>query len=118
MNYKQMDQRPKANPLTPFIGFVMILVIGGFSFLIAPAAARFLTETNYSLGAFGWKILPIVFPATWPDILVRVLISLGLFLFLFTILMIPVLGLMTEKEDPYLDPRNDPDYKKKKKRRR
>ena len=48
MNYREVSTE-KANPLLPFIGFIVLLVTGGLSYLVAPGVAVWLTEARWVL---------------------------------------------------------------------
>jgi hypothetical protein len=88
----EIASQEKANPLIPFIGFVMLLVVGGLSYLVAPAATGWLMTAQWTLA--GTAILPFAFPAAWSPVMVRVSVAAGLFLLLFVLVMIVMLLMM------------------------
>lgn len=92
MNFK-VEERKKKDPMGPFIGFVVFILVAGFSFLISGPAVKFLTTTSFRLGSLG-QILPIALPATWPPLLRQGVIGGGIFLFLFIIVMIVMFSMM------------------------
>lgn len=96
-NYQEVSTK-KANPLLPFLGFFMLVLIGGFSYLVSPMVADFLTTTNWSAGST--KILPIAFPAGWSTLMVNGAVTLGLSMILFAIAMILLFMVMGSPEGP------------------
>ncbi len=84
----------RQNPLGPLVGFILLLVVGGFSALAAPLVVGWLQTAELTFGLLGWKVLPIQFPASWPPIAAHVLVGLVIFVVVFTILMIVLFSLM------------------------
>jgi hypothetical protein len=114
MSYKKAEDRKKGDPLVPFIGFVLLVVIGGGAFLIAPEVVVWMANTNFTVATTGWQLLPFRFPETWPPILARLAVTVVLFGLVFSLAMIIMLALMKPASSE-LDARG---YKPKRKRRR
>ena len=114
MSYKRADEKKKGDPLVPFIGFVLLLVIGGGAFLVAPDVIVWMANTNFTFGATGWQLLPFRFPETWPPIMARLAVTVALFGLVFSLVMIAMLAVM-KPAGSELDVRG---YKPKRKRRR
>jgi len=118
-NYEVVKKR-KANPLVPFIGFMVMLVFGVGAYLAAPVVANWLATTSFGLG--GTPILPLRFPSSWPPLVVRLLVAGVVFLVLLIvgfILMIPFTGEQTQEKrvSDYARERVREDAKQSKKRR-
>lgn len=96
-NYQEASTK-KANPLLPFLGFLMLVILGGFAFLVAPYVLEFLTSTEWSFGPA--PVLPLSFPPDWPPIAMRSAVAFGLFLVLFAVTMIPIIAMMGSPEGP------------------
>jgi|GEM_PF-3257556 len=84
---KKYEEEKRPDPLVPFLGFIIILILGGVSWVVSPAVVAWLARTNWVFGTFGWQVLPIHFPENWPPLLSQALIALLIFLLLFTIAM-------------------------------
>jgi cellobiose-specific phosphotransferase system component IIC len=108
------DERP--NPLQPFIGFVVLLVLGGFSFLAAPTVVKALTTVEFSMGFLG-PVLPITFPETWSPFVSNTVIALVLMFVLFTLVMILMIPFL-KPPGHELDVRDPVVLSRKEKRRR
>lgn len=77
----------------PLTGFIVLLVLAGFSFFIAPNVARWLSTETWTLGVT--RVLPIRFPSAWTEFQVQLSVAAGIFLALFalaTIIMIALMG--------------------------
>ncbi len=94
MNVQQATKRRKRSPLGPLIGFIVLVVVLGVSFLAAPSAVNWLETAEFTLGAFGWRVLPITFPAEWSPLVIQTVVTLFMALVLFIILMIIMFALM------------------------
>ncbi len=114
MSYRREEKKERADPLVPFIGFVLLLVIGGGAFLVAPNVITWMANTSFTVATTGWQLLPFRFPDTWPPILARLAVTVALFGLVFSLAMIVMLGLM-KPAGTKLDARG---YKPKRKRRR
>ena len=112
--WKDKDDRP--NPLQPFIGFVVLVVLGGFSYLAAPTVVRALTTVEFSMGFFG-PVLPIAFPENWSPFIQQSVIALVLMFVLFTLVMILMIPFLKTPGDP-LDVRDPVVLSRKEKKRR
>jgi hypothetical protein len=93
-NVQHKSTERKSNPMGPLIGFIMFIVIGGLSYGVSPAVVHFAETANVKFGTFGWKLLPLAFPAGWPDILKNLIVAAALFLVLFVIAMIILFSIM------------------------
>jgi hypothetical protein len=82
------DERPKQDPLRPVLGFFLFILVGALAWIASPGVANWLTTTHYELGAFGWQVLPLTFPDVWPDIAVRSIVALFMFLVIFITLLV------------------------------
>jgi hypothetical protein len=117
--WEKKDDRP--NPLQPFIGFVVLIVLGTFSFLAAPTVVRALTTVEFSMGIFG-PVLPLAFPENWSPFVQQSVIALVLMFVLFTlvmILLIPFLktpGSELDVRDPVVRSRKQKKRRKKQRR--
>ncbi len=94
MNTQRAGGGKGQSPLGPLVGFILLIVVGGFSVLAAPSVTTWLQTANLTFGALGWKVLPIQFPAGWPPIVSHGLVALVLFGVVFTVLMIVLFALM------------------------
>ncbi len=93
MTWQSKEPPKRRDPLRPAIGFLLLLVVGGFSILIAPAGVNWLETTHLTVGAWGWQILPIVFPP-WPALVKQGIVALLVFVIAFTVLMVVMLAVM------------------------
>jgi hypothetical protein len=93
-NVQHKSTEKKGSPLGPLIGFIMFIVIGGLSYVISPAVVHYAETAHVTFGSFGWKLLPIAFPAGWPDILKNLIVTGLLFLILFVVAMIILFSIM------------------------
>jgi hypothetical protein len=93
------DKEDRPNPLEPFIGFVVLVVLGGFSFLAAPTVVNALTTVQFSLGFFG-PVLPITFPEKWSPLLRQSVIAVVVMVVLFTLVMILMIPFLKTSGDP------------------
>ena len=84
--------RPSGSPLRPLIGLIVLILVGGFSFLVAPSVIRWLTTANVDF--VGRPVLPITFPADWPALVVQLVVALILFIVLFSMSMILMMAIM------------------------
>jgi hypothetical protein len=84
MNYREVSTK-KVNPLLPFIGFIVLLVTGGLSYLAAPRVAVWLTEARWVLGVT--QVLPLSFPTSWSPLTIQLAVASGMFLVIFVIAM-------------------------------
>jgi len=100
-NYQVADEGEKENPMLGLIGFIILVVVGGFSFLISGPILGFLTTANVTLGQSGIKLLPLTFPAEWSQLADQAAIAFGIFLIVFVLSMIVLFSFMkpsTESE--------------------
>jgi hypothetical protein len=86
-NYEVQDSSAN-NAARPLVGFVVLVIIVGLSFLISPMTVNFVTKTNLVLGASNIKLLPISFPSEWPPIGAQLVMTVAVSLVLFVIAMI------------------------------
>ena len=101
-NYQVANEgEKKENPMLGLIGFIIIVVIGGFSFLVSSPVLDFLTTANVTLGLSGIKLLPLTFPADWSRLGDQAAVAFGIFMIVFVIAMIILFTFMkpsTESE--------------------
>lgn len=87
-NYEVADTSNEQNPMLGLIGFIMLIVVGGISFLVSGPLLHYLTTTDLRLGMSGIKVLPIFFPSTWSPLGSQAAVAFVVFLFMFAIVMI------------------------------
>lgn len=92
-NIKSTEYEKQTNPMLPLVGFVVLLILGGLSFLASPYIVQWLKTTTFSLGGFI-KVLPVQFPPNWPLIVDQIAVTLVLFVLFFTIVMIALFSFM------------------------
>jgi hypothetical protein len=85
-NYETVDLSKQESPMSGLVGFIILIVVGGFSFLVSGPVQRFLMTANVSLGPA--KLLPIQFPAGWSPLVNQAAVAFGLFLIIFVLAMI------------------------------
>lgn len=95
------DQKPGA--FIPLIGFIVMILVGGFSYLVAAPVKEFVTTQEFYFGSFGWQIFPVAFPATWPESMQTLVVGGVVFMFLFIIFMIIMLLLLPTPNSEYQD---------------
>ncbi len=87
MSFQRQEEKKKSDPLQPLLGFILLIVIGGLSYLASPFVLNWLQTTNLSLGMLG-PILPMTLPPEWPEIVKQGLVTVLLFMVGFTVAMI------------------------------
>jgi hypothetical protein len=103
MSYQRFQPKKKANPMLPLIGLVIMILGGGFSYLIAPGVINFLQTTTFVFGSFG-AILPISFPSEWPPTIIRLVVTGTMFLVIFTLMMIVIFAITKPpQEESHVD---------------
>lgn len=100
--YVEAEKKRRVDPLGPVLGFIILLVGGGFSWLVAPRVINWMQTAEVNFGFFG-PILPITFPATWSPIFQRLAIGGFMFLVFFIIAMIVMMALMGGSAQGELD---------------
>lgn len=118
MSYKREEKKKPQGALVPLYGFLVMVVAGGLSFLVAPAIRTFLETTTWYFGAFGWRVLPLTFPGAWSELTVRFAISGVLFLMVFMLFMIVALMIGAGPEEESLQYIRERQDEIRKKRRR
>jgi hypothetical protein len=86
-NY-QVAETKKENPMLGLIGFIILVVVGGFSFAVSGPALHFLRTAHVTVGMSGIKLLPLEFPANWSPLANQMAVAFGIFLVVFAIAMI------------------------------
>ncbi len=86
-NFEVVDKSKQQNPMLGLIGFILIVVLGGFSFGVSGPATAWLQTSTVVLGASGINILPLKFPDTWSPLANQLAVTVGIFLVLFVIAM-------------------------------
>lgn len=94
--------KKKADPLGPLLGFLILIVGGGFSWIVAPRAIVWLENTRFVFGFLG-PVLPIQFPDNWPSLMQRLVVSGFMFLIFFVIAMIVIMALMGTSQQGDMD---------------
>lgn len=87
-NYEVVDHSKEQNPMLGLIGFIMIVVVAGLSYLISIPLTGYLKRAHVVLGASGLNVLPLRFPDGWSLLGQQLAVSAGLFLVLFVISMV------------------------------
>lgn len=101
---QRVKKETKATGLQPLIGFVILLVVVGGTFLISPGIIRFITTQRVVAGLFG-EILPVQFPPGWAYVVQRLVVTGfgGIVGFIFVMLFL--FAFSSEEVDPtYVDP--------------
>jgi len=93
-NFETVDESKRPNPMSGLIGFIVIVVIGGFSFAVSAPVTHWLKTTTVVAGASGLKLLPLIFPPEWPALGQQLAVTAGLFLILFVIAMVLLFAFM------------------------
>jgi hypothetical protein len=123
MSHLEPEYKEEArNPMLPFIGFVVIVVLGVLAYLASPSIIEWMATTDLKLGGVGLTVFPIAFPKNWSLITQRLVVTAAFFLIFFVILMIPLSLIMKPSGENELDVRladlRTEKQKKKKKGRR
>lgn len=87
-NYQVADEGKKENPMLGLIGFIILVVVGGFSFAVSGPVLGYLTTANVTIGMSGIQLLPLAFPAGWSTLADRAAVTFGIFLVVFVLAMI------------------------------
>lgn len=95
-------EKKKGDPLGPLLGFIILIVGGGFSWIVAPRVIVWMENTRFVFGFLG-PVLPIQFPDTWSSLVQRLVIGGFMFLIFFVIAMIVLLALMGSSHQGELD---------------
>ena len=92
-------QRSTNNPLGPIVGFFVLLIVGGGVYLASPAIITWLGNTSLTFGAFGWQILPLLMPPSWPPLMQRLVITGFGFMIVFIMVVIVLMLFMKPEQD-------------------
>ncbi len=103
MSYRKDEREKKPGAFIPLIGFIVMILVGGVSYLVADPVKAFVTTQEFYFGTFGWQIFPVVFPSTWPESMQTLVVGGIVFLFLFIIFMIIMLILLPTPNSEYQD---------------
>lgn len=87
-NYEVADSSREQNPMLGLIGFILLIVVGGFSYFVSAPLTVYLTTAHVTAGATGLKLLPLSFPADWSPLASQLSVAFFVFLVLFVVLMI------------------------------
>lgn len=98
----QYAEKKKSDPLGPLLGFVILLVGGAFSWIIAPRVIFWMENTHFVFGFLG-PVLPIQFPEDWSGLTQRLIIGGFMFLVFFVIAMIVIMAMMGSAHQGELD---------------
>lgn len=96
-NYQEAETNKKSNPYIALMGFIIIVLVGGVSYLAAPMLRTWLTTTTWFVA--GTRVLPIRFPA-WDLLTQDLAVAAGMFLVLFAVVMILLLVVMGSPAGP------------------
>nr|MBN1228548.1 hypothetical protein [Anaerolineae bacterium] len=96
MSHQQIPRKHR-NPFIPLLGFILLIVIGGGSYLVAPVATDFLQTTSLSIRT--WSILPLQFPPEWPSLVTHLVVAFGIFFVVFVLLLLLAFLLMKPPAD-------------------
>jgi hypothetical protein len=100
MSHLEPEYKKEArNPMLPFIGFVVMIVLGVLAYLASPSIIEWMATTNLKLGGIGLTVFPITFPKNWSPITQRLVVTLAFFLVFFVILMIPISLVMKPSDE-------------------
>lgn len=101
---QRVKKQTSAVGMAPFLGFVILVVVVGGTFLLSPGIIRFMTTQTVVFGLFG-ALLPISFPPTWSYIVQRLVVTgfFGVVTFVFVVIVI--FAIQGEEKDPtFVDP--------------
>ena len=87
-NVKIADDDSKENPMLGLIGFIIMIVVGGFAFAVSGPVVRYLTTANVKIGMSGIALLPLKFPEDWSPLANQLAVAFGIFLVIFVIAMV------------------------------
>jgi hypothetical protein len=87
-NLEVVDKSKEQNPMLGLFGFIVLVVVGGVSFLISGPLTQYLTTARVTIGAANIKLLPIKFPVDWSPLADQLAVTLVVFLIIFVIVMI------------------------------
>lgn len=115
MSYEK-EQVEKPNPLLPFIGFVLLIIIVGVSFWLSPDAVQWVQTTHWKMGG-RVEVLPLTFPAEWPFIVNQLVVTLVMSIIMFAIAMSLMFIFMRTSTDE-IDVKDLKEFQRSKKKRR
>ncbi len=87
---QKKSQKTKA--FVPLIGFIVLVILAAFSFLVSPRVLRWATTAHVMFGSF--QVFPVSLPAEWPLIVRQLVVAFVIFLGLFVLAMIAILPFM------------------------
>lgn len=87
-NYEVVDSSREQNPMLGLIGFIMLIVVGGVSYLISGPFTQYLTTAHVTVAASGLQLLPLSFPANWSPLAGQLAVAFFVFLVIFALAMI------------------------------
>jgi hypothetical protein len=82
----------KAKAFVPLIGFIVLVILAAFAFVVSPRALQWVTTSHLTLGMF--TVLPVSFPGDWPSFVPQLVVAFVIFLALFVVAMIAILPFM------------------------
>lgn len=100
------QRKPETEPrpgttFRPLLGLIILIVLGTASYLASPLVVDWLGRTEYVLGRFGWRLLPISMPDWWGSLLSQVIVAVMLFVLSFTLAMILLFAVMQPPREEY-----------------
>lgn len=98
---REPEPEQRGGALRPLLGLIILLVLGGASYLAAPPVVNWLGSTDYILEGYGWQLLPISMPSWWGSLLSQVIVAVMLFILSFTLAMILLFAVMKPPRSEY-----------------
>ncbi len=96
---RRLNEETVAVGMAPLLGFIILVGVVGGTFLISPSIIRFMTTQVVVAGLFG-QILPVSFPAGWPYILQRLVVTSFGALVAFILVVILIFTIQGQDVDP------------------
>jgi flagellar basal body-associated protein FliL len=90
--HKDRKAKEQANAFVPLIGFIVLVILAVFAFLVSGSALRWVTTAHLTVGMFD--VLPMSFPGDWPSFVPQLIVGFVIFLVLFVLAMIAILPFM------------------------
>ena len=89
---KATKTREQVNAFVPLVGFIVLVILAAFAYLVSSRALRWVTTAHVTLGMF--TVLPVSFPGEWPSFVPQLVVGFVIFLALFVVAMIAILPFM------------------------
>jgi hypothetical protein len=98
----QYAEQKKRDPLGPLLGFIILIVGGAFSWIVAPGVIDWMENTHFVFGFLG-PVLPIHYPDNWPSLIQRLVTGGFMFLVFFVIAMVVIMAMAGSSHQGELD---------------